>query len=281
MGQLEAIVDGFAKSRKELEDEIERLVVADFQRLGDWYSPQQIAAIVKRVAAHLSAGQVGMAQLTEAYLVRATSYVMGKALVGGSVPAVMGQTLRNGVADHEQVYARVAAEYRRQRSLGLSDGDALQAAFLRGQEMVSTDLGLAFQRQSQRFMERNQIHYYRRVVRPEMSKNGSCGLCVAASDRKYRKKDLLPIHARCKCTVICVTANSDPGSQLNDDSLAQLYLTAAGNPDGTKVDAHGRPVYTTYGAPLKQVRVTVFDHPELGPQLRVAGQNIRDLSDAA
>lgn len=265
MGQLEAIVDGFAESRQTLEEKIERLVIADFQRLGDWYSPQQVAAIVAQVAGHLSAGQIGMAHLTEAYLVRSTSYVMGKTLVGGSVPAVMGQTLRHGVTDHQQVYARVAAEYRWQRSLGLSDDDALQRAFVRGQDMVSTDLGLAFQRQSQRFMERNRINYYRRVVRPEMSKGGSCGLCVAASDRLYRKQNLLPIHARCHCVTICVTANTDPGSQLNDDSLEQLYKQAG----------------STYGDKLKRTRVTVFDHPELGPQLRVAGQNIRDLDAAA
>lgn len=266
MGQLEAIVDGFAKGRLSLESRIEQIVISDLQAVTDWYSPQQVAAAVKQVAAHVSAGQVGMAQLTDAYLIRATTYVVGKQAVGGLVPAVMGQTLRNGVTNHEQVYGRVAAEYRYQRSLGMSDGDALQRAFIRGREMVSTDLGLAFQRQSQRFMDRNQISRYRRVVRPELSQSGSCGLCVAASDRVYRKKDLLPIHARCKCVTICVTEKTDPGSQLNDDSLQQLYQQAGGS---------------TYGKDLKKVRVNVFDHPELGPQLRVAGQNVRDLSAAA
>jgi len=205
---------------------------------------------------------MGMAQLTDAYLARVTSFVVGKQTVGGLVPTVMGKTLRHGVKDHEQVYARVAAEYRFQRSLGLSDGDALGLAFTRAQSMVSTDLGLAFQHQTQRFMEKNRINYYRRVIRPEMSKSGTCALCAAASDRIYRKQNLLPIHAHCKCAVICVTAKSDPGSQLNDDTLQQLYNQAG----------------STYGVDLKKVRVHVFDHPELGPQLRVEGQNIRDLA---
>lgn len=265
MSQLEAIVDGFAAGRQKIESRLEQLVTAEFSRAAGWYAPQQVKASVKAVAGYVSAGQLGVAQLTDAYLIRATSYVVGKQVVGGLVPSVMGQTLRMGVADHEAVYARVAAEYRYQRSLGLSDADALSAALTRAREMVSTDLGLAFQRQSQRFMDRNRISYYRRVVRPELSASGSCGLCVAASDRLYRKKDLLPIHARCKCVTVMVTANTDPGSQLNEDSLAALYADAG----------------STSGKDLKRTRVTVFHHPELGPQLRVAGQHARTIPTAA
>ena len=270
MGTLENLIDAHGVRRTELDDRIQRLVEAEFARFGGWYSPRMVASVVSDVAERVAYGQIAMAQLTDAHLSQVASYVSNRYIVGGTVPATMGQTLRRGVTNHEEVYTRVAAEFRRQRSLGATEPEALNAALARARAMVSTDMGLAFQHQSRQFMRERRISYYRRVLRPELSKGGSCGLCVAASDRIYKRETLLPIHARCKCTVIQVTANTDPGTQLNDDTLAELY--GAAGPDG-------KP--STAGPDLKRVRVKVFDHPELGPQLRVQGHNVRDLSEAA
>ena len=259
--ELERLVDAHALEREKLEQRIRALVVADFERFDGWYSGRLVADITAQVATRLAAGQVGVASLTDAYLARATSFVLGKVVTGTGVPSVMGQTLRMGVKDHEEVYARVAAEYRWQRHLGLTDSQALSAATVRAQEMVGTDLGLAHQHQIRRFNQSRNITRYRRVIRSEKS----CGLCVAASDRIYSKSDLLPIHSRCRCGVIAVTANTDPGSQLNDDTLRELYAAAG----------------STTGPALKKVQVEVFEHGELGPQLRVAGQHIRGPAQVA
>lgn len=253
--ELERLVDAHAAARTALEERIRRLVVADFERFDGWYSHRLVDEVVAQVAAKLAAGQTGVAALTDAYLSRATSFVLGKVVTGSGVPTVMGQTLRIGVANHEEVYGRVAAEYRFQRSQGLGDSDALSRAMVRAQEMVGTDLGLAHQHQIRRFNQTRSITRYRRVIRSEKT----CGLCAAASDRIYSKSDLMPIHSRCKCGVIAITANTDPGSQLNDDTLRSLY-SAAGS---------------TEGKALKKVKAEVFEHGELGPQLRVAGQHIR------
>ena len=95
---------------------------------------------------------------------------------------------------------------------------------------------------------------YRRVIHPEQSRGGSCGLCVVAADRLYRKSELLPIHGRCRCTIAPVTRAHDPGAELNAADLDQLYGAAG----------------SSRREDLKRVRVTVEQHGELGPQLRAA-----------
>ena len=252
---LTRTIDAFDSQRQALLERITSLVVADFERFDGWYSPRLVEEVAAQVATRLTAGQLGTAQLTDAYLARTTSYVMGRVVTGSGVPLVMGQTLRAGVKDHEEVYGRVAAEYRYQRYLGRTDSEALTNAMVRAREMVGTDLGLAHQRQASRFVKSRGVTRYRRVIRSEKS----CGLCAAASDRIYWRGDLLPIHSRCRCGVIAVTANTDPGSQINDEILGEMY------------DAAG----STKGADLKRVRVEVVENGELGPQLRVAGQHVR------
>lgn len=265
MGELEVIVDRFTARREALEQRIQKLVTAEFTRFDGWYSPKLVEEITQAVAARVSIAQVGTATLTDAYLSRVTTYVTGTYVAGASVPQVMGKSLRMGVTGHEEVYGRVVSEYRYQRSVGADERQALSTALTRAQSMVSTDMGLAFQHQTKRFTEVRNINRFRRVVRPELSKGGACGLCVGASDRLYRRGDLMPMHARCKCTVIAVTSKSDPGSQLNDDTLSELYTQAG----------------STAGADLKKVRVTVEQHGELGPQLRVQGQNFRGPAEVA
>lgn len=72
---------------------------------------------------------------------------------------------------------------------------------------------------------------YRRVIHPEMSRGGTCGLCVAAAHRIYSKPNLKPIHDGCHCTVLPVTDDYDPGKDLNDADLEKAY-GAAGTTDG-------------------------------------------------
>lgn len=69
---------------------------------------------------------------------------------------------------------------------------------------------------------------YRRVVHPERSKGGTCGLCVLAATRVYRTRDLRPIHDGCECTVMEVTGAFDPGDALNGLDLGEIYGDAGG-----------------------------------------------------
>jgi hypothetical protein len=92
---------------------------------------------------------------------------------------------------------------------------------------------------------------YRRVIHPELSRGGTCGMCIAASDRIYKVAELLPIHAHCKCTIAAVTDEYDPADDLNAVDLNQLYKQAGG----------------TSVAHLKRTRYKVDEHGELGPVL--------------
>ena len=92
---------------------------------------------------------------------------------------------------------------------------------------------------------------YRRVIRPELSKSGTCGLCVAASDREYKRGDLLPLHDRCKCIVLPIIADIDPGVRLNQDDLDRLKADAGSNS----------------AKDLKRTRYRVDEHGEIGPYL--------------
>lgn len=100
---------------------------------------------------------------------------------------------------------------------------------------------------------------FRRIIHPEFSAGGVCGLCVAASDRIYHRETLRPVHLRCKCTSAPVTKTYDPGQPLNESDLKQLYTEAGGS---------------TSAADLKRTRYTVA-YNELGPVLiPAAGETV-------
>lgn len=89
---------------------------------------------------------------------------------------------------------------------------------------------------------------YRRVIHPELSETGVCGLCIAAADQRYKIGTLLPIHNRCKCTVAPITLDHDPADDVNQADLGALYGQAGG----------------TSAAHLKRVRYQENEHGELG-----------------
>ncbi|WP_048890665.1 hypothetical protein [Mycobacterium heckeshornense] len=137
-----------------------------------------------------------------------------------------------------------AAEQRsNQRIENLVDSNLLLAQRLAQQEVLANAVDL--DRKGPRIVG------YRRVIHPELSKSGTCGMCIAASDRVYKVSELLPIHDHCHCTIAPVTEDHDPGGALNGLDLKQLYEHAGGN-----TVAH-----------LKRTRYTIDEHGELGPVL--------------
>ncbi|WP_165611120.1 ADP-ribosyltransferase [Mycolicibacterium conceptionense] len=161
------------------------------------------------------------------------------------------------------VLARPGMVYRFAKSQGASDEVAAALAAGRIDDLVDNNLMLA-----QRIAEQESIVQavdldtgktrngiivigYRRIIHPELSRTGTCGMCIAASDRIYTVGKLLPIHDKCKCTIAAVTEDYDPADDLNTVDLAQLYKDAGG----------------TSVAHLKRTRYQVDQHGELGPTL--------------
>lgn len=259
-----SLIDAHATRRAEIEKRVAELVAFEFSQQRNFYDPREIDRVTNKVTTIVASGQMGVARATDGYLSRVTTILTGSQVAGVGVPPAMAQTLRRGVTDHAEVYHRVPATYRRAIAAGTDEAVALRKALVRAQEMASTDLGLAFQIQAGEFTKtRTKIARYRRIVRPELSLNGSCGLCVVASHRTYYRADLMPLHARCKCTVLPVVPGRDPGPQINEDAVGYAYKAAGSS---------------TEGRDLKEIRVTVEQHGELGPILRYDGHHFQGPS---
>lgn len=159
----------------------------------------------------------------------------------------------------EGIFNRPARTLRALESEGATRTEADEAARSRIDLLVEDNVMLA-----QRFAEAevliaaadldtvsNPVVAMRRVIHPELSRTGTCGLCIAASDRLYTVRELRPIHNLCKCTTAPVTMDRDPADDVNTIGLDRLYGDAGG----------------TSAAYLKRTRYAVNEHGELGPVL--------------
>lgn len=176
--------------------------------------------------------------------------------------------------DPAEVYARPAVRYRYERSTDASVEEALADAEDRLQRIAEDDLTVA---ERDAFWDivngpdESRVTGYRRVLRPELSKFGACGLCIAAADRVYSREDLMPIHHRCKCIVLPVMDGKDPGLNLNEDDLKTLYAAAGGTTSGRTKNGK---------AGLERIRVQTVEHGELGPVLVRYGKGFLTQEEA-
>lgn len=183
---------------------------------------------------------------------------------------------RNTAMDPGEPYGRVAEQYRYQVvAQGHTEARARAKAMTRLAAVAETDVTLAVRAMYEKGLRRDQINGWRRVLHPELSESGPCGLCVVAADRIYRVEDLQPLHERCVCEVLPIVGAMDPGSVINRDDLERVYNAAGGT--GGDVIKSGR----RYSGALKKVRVALTEHGELGPVLVDAGQNYRGPREVA
>ena len=175
-----------------------------------------------------------------------------------------GGTAKVAAADMSTlgVFKRPAAVYRYAKSKGATDVQAQALAGQRIDDLIDDNLMLAQRLAQQQVLAaaaepvdldgrpkaKTKIIGYRRVIHPELSYGGTCGMCIAASDRIYHVAELMPIHAHCKCTIAAITEDYDPADDLNAVDLNQLYKDAGG----------------TSVAHLKRTRYKVDQHGELG-----------------
>lgn len=168
--------------------------------------------------------------------------------------------------DPAEPYGRVADGYRWSTAMLGDDPDKAQAkASVRIAITAETDVTLAVRAQYQKTMGAQGATGWRRILHPELSETGPCGLCVVAADRVYKSEDLLPLHNRCVCEVLPVYGRVDPGITLNGDDLAALYAAAGGN---TREQ-------------LRRISVVLTEHGELGPILVDGGRHYRSPEEVA
>jgi hypothetical protein len=259
---VEAQVDAFASARGTLAALTVRQVTLALAQFDGWYATGDITALSQRIAALVTAGARQTAALTDAYLSQVST-----ALAERDVPpvGVTGVARRQGV-DTDAAYGRLADTYRWRVAEGDEPEVARSKVNSRAEAMVDTDLGLAFRGQAQRFIEARPVSSWRRVIRPEVSRGGTCALCVVAAERIYYKHDLMALHARCNCTVLPIIGGIDPGQRLNKADFATIYGAAGGTSTKALISSKGR--------------YTVKEHGELGPVLVAAGDEFRTATTA-
>lgn len=225
-----------------------------------WYTAAQVVEVAADLAGLSDEAQQTIAGLMSEYIAQATAAAQLATRI--QVPKVSTPSVRNG-ADLKVVHARPAEVYRSTFAMTLDEDLALEQAIAREIQLIETDLMLAARDAEQESMDKLQVTRYRRVLRPELSQSGPCGLCVVASGQIYKIADLMPIHNRCKCLTMPIVGNVDPGKAVNDEDLKRIYAAAG----------------STEAAALKNTRVTVNEHGELGPVLTVRGQKFRGPDD--
>lgn len=124
------------------------------------------------------------------------------------------------------------------------------------------------------------VTHWRRMIRPELSEGGTCGLCIAASTRVYRVENLMPLHDLCNCLVVPAISGGrrvDPAEVLNEADLATVVPTSVADLGGVYKAADG----STFAEQLKRTRFQVNAHGELGAVLSLEGRKVRGSSEAA
>ncbi|MEU1761291.1 hypothetical protein [Micromonospora sp. NPDC005652] len=170
--------------------------------------------------------------------------------------------------DPMEPYVRIGAQYRYLVSSGSSETEAREVVAERVERVADMDVSLAQRAQESAVIRRAPapVTGYRRILQPELGGGGPpCGLCVVAADRIYKREDLKPLHDRCRCAVLPITAGADPGLTLNGEDLDRLYSAAGG---------------TTSGKALKALRVGIGEHGELGPILFPYGRGFRNAEES-
>lgn len=236
-----ALVRAHARGRAAVTTSVLGRVRVAWQRLGNPYDDRAVAAFTGEVGPIVAAGRARTANLTEAYLRRVLAQLGVDAPRGRvEVPA-----LPRGIP-LEQEWARPAEHYRYQVSQGATPQDAHVAAARRAQALAETDLSLAMRDAStQTLVAVDRITGWRRIIHPEQSRGGSCGLCVAAATRIYHKRELLPLHANCVPAGTYVAAEGVLGVSRRDYSGQLVVLFTASGQKLTITPNH--PVLTDQG----------------------------------
>lgn len=215
---------------------------------GDWFDLSGSWDTTRNVADIVDSAVRQEATMVQSYM----GQVYAAQGITPNEPAMMIQgSLRTGTTS-DLAYRRLGSEMRYMLTNGEPEQVALGSIFRRLEKMVTDDLSLGMREQSRRFIMANgrTTTGFRRVIRPERSKTGTCGLCAVASDNLYGRADLLPIHSGCRCDVMPVTKDYDP-RDMNRVDLEELYSAAGGN----------------QAKDLINVRVRDVEHGELGPRI--------------
>lgn len=262
MPDLQDLVTAQAKLAAQTTEQLVRQILALWAALtpSDWWNDDLVAGNAAKSSSLVEAAltQVRMHQRSF------TRQVFNEMSIGVTPPPANTGYARANTNGFE-VYRRPATEFRFLQSRGLSFDEAHERAKTRVQKIGQADLVRARMDESGSLYAANpQVIGTRRIIHPERSESGTCGLCLVAATQFYSVTDLQPIHDEERCTTLPIKKDSDPGLKLNKQDLQEIY-NAAGS---------------SAAADLLNTRVTVHEHGELGPILVKHGDHFRTPEEA-
>lgn len=213
-----------------------------------------IAALVPRV----EAGQLRIAQLTDAYISRTAAVTLGTSIKRGSVADVSTEALRGVPAD--EVYNRPFVTVHTKLSKGKSVSGAIAAGGARLASIVTTGMQLASTHAARQAMGRSGVESFAR----DLTGRENCGLCVIASTQRYSRGNLLPIHGGCDCKVR-VLKDGGTDHVINPELLERMHSAVEAQFGGTDRGARfidGMGDYNDF-----MDLIVTNTHGELGPLL--------------
>ena len=187
-----------------------------------WWDDTTTWAIAAQSANLASSALQTARRQARSYAVRA---LMAAGAPAKTLPPVEELYPRSDTLDVD-TYWRPAMVYRWKTSQGQRD-TAADRAHARLEALIRDDISTAQRRvETDTYRMTDEVIGWRRIIHPELSMGGTCGLCVAAANNIYSVQTLMPIHDRCNCLPAAVTAASDPGLTLNAEDLEALYARA-------------------------------------------------------
>lgn len=262
LARLEALTERQAEHRRSIVVKLLRLLLGLWGDFGDARDPNLVAGNAAQSASVVDAALAQTRLLTRSYL----TTVLRELGVGDlRLPPVVDLYPRSGVSELD-VYSRPARQFTYALSQGSSLDEARTVAVQRLEAIATQDVKAADRDEARTvYTAVPRVIGYRRVPHPELSNTGTCGLCWVASQRRYRSSDLMALHGpSCNCTTLPIVEGDDPGLRLNRADLDALYAAA------------GR----TSADDLREVRVSVNEHGELGPILGNRGDHFRGPREA-
>ena len=167
-----------------------------WSQIDDWWDMDVARAVAAEVAGLSLEARGTVAELFTEFASEATAVIFDQPSTRVSLQRPQPLQYRRG-AEPLQVHTRPAEAYRRTFAFNAADeAQAYEAAIERAARLIEDDAMLAALQAQQQTYDALRVEEYRRVLRPELSVDGPCGLCVVASNRVYTRRDLMPIHNR-------------------------------------------------------------------------------------
>lgn len=241
---------------QQIHDAAEQAAKSTWLGFEAWYSTAAVTATAAEMAQFSQAGQDRIAGTAQNFIANVIAVLRGTRV---TIPRTTLPPTRGENSPLSLVHTRPAEAYRKAVATGATHDDAVAIAVQRGVSLQAGDLKLAERAAQQAVMTELAVTQYRRVVRPELSETGSCGMCIVAADRIYNSGELLPMHGGCNCKTMPIVGDDDPGRTLNRRDLDRFYTDAGSN----KRDD------------LVRTRYTINEHGEYGPMLTKPDDSFR------